>query len=156
MVSFDCKPTLTTSFIYYSGFISTYVAPLAFVLFVTISKEAYDDYLRQQRDKEINSSLYSVIDSNSPKINIEEGDTHPIKLKPASRIKIGDFLFLEKNQRVPADLVLLKCTDSSGTCFVRTDQLDGETDWKLRVAVSSTQSLESNSDLLNVKADLIG
>lgn len=77
-------------------------------------------------------------------------------MKPASRIKIGDFLFLEKNQRVPADLVLLKCTDSSGTCFVRTDQLDGETDWKLRVAVSSTQSLESNSDLLNVKADLIG
>ena len=26
-----------------------------------------------------------------------------------------------------------------GSCFVRTDQLDGETDWKLRVAVTSCQ-----------------
>lgn len=30
---------------------------------------------------------------------------------------------------------------SSGACFIRTDQLDGETDWKLRVAVGCTQRL---------------
>ena len=30
-----------------------------------------------------------------------------------------------------------------GSCFVRTDQLDGETDWKLRVAVPSCQQLQS-------------
>lgn len=125
------------------GFISTYIAPLAFVLFVTISKEAYDDYLRQQRDKEVNSSLYTVITPNHH------------SLKPSSRLKVGDFLLLEKNQRVPADLVLLRCTDSSGTCFVRTDQLDGETDWKLRVALPSTQSLDCDADLLNVKAELL-
>lgn len=28
-----------------------------------------------------------------------------------------------------------------GSCFIRTDQLDGETDWKLKVAVSCTQRL---------------
>lgn len=28
-----------------------------------------------------------------------------------------------------------------GSCFIRTDQLDGETDWKLKVAVSYTQRL---------------
>ena len=32
----------------------------------------------------------------------------------------------------------------SGSCFVRTDQLDGETDWKLKVAVPSCQALSSN------------
>jgi phospholipid-translocating ATPase len=37
--------------------------------------------------------------------------------------------------------VLLCTTEEEGTCFVRTDQLDGETDWKLKVAVSDTQSL---------------
>ncbi|TIB78805.1 hypothetical protein E3Q23_00632 [Wallemia mellicola] len=136
------------------GFISTYIAPLAFVLCVTISKEAYDDYLRQQRDKEVNSSLYSVINPN-PSASLESGDTQAIKLTPSSRIKVGDLLLLEKNQRIPADLVLLRCTDSTGTCFVRTDQLDGETDWKLRVAVPSTQSLESDSDLLHVKAEFL-
>lgn len=31
-----------------------------------------------------------------------------------------------------------------GTCFVRTDQLDGETDWKLRVAVPLCQRLPSD------------
>lgn len=30
---------------------------------------------------------------------------------------------------------------SSGSCFVRTDQLDGETDWKLRLPVACTQRL---------------
>lgn len=30
-----------------------------------------------------------------------------------------------------------------GSCFIRTDQLDGETDWKLRVAVACTQRLSA-------------
>lgn len=48
-------------------------------------------------------------------------------------------VLLEKNQRVPADMVLLSTSEEEGTCFIRTDQLDGETDWKLRVAPAETQ-----------------
>lgn len=33
------------------------------------------------------------------------------------------------------------CPHFSGSCFIRTDQLDGETDWKLKVAVACTQRL---------------
>lgn len=40
-------------------------------------------------------------------------------------------------------MVLLHTSDSSGTIFVRTDQLDGETDWKVREAVKHTQELGS-------------
>ena len=47
--------------------------------------------------------------------------------------------------RAPADLVLLRTTESSGACFIRTDQLDGETDWKLRLAVASSQRLSEDS-----------
>lgn len=36
-----------------------------------------------------------------------------------------------------------------GTCFIRTDQLDGETDWKLRIAAPFTQSLEDISVLIS-------
>lgn len=61
---------------------------------------------------------------------------------------------MEKGQRVPADLVLLRTTEKSGACFVRTDQLDGETDWKLRLAVPATQKLESNSQLFDIKASI--
>ena len=36
---------------------------------------------------------------------------------------------------------IFRTTESAGACFIRTDQLDGETDWKLRLAVPSTQRL---------------
>jgi phospholipid-translocating ATPase len=35
-------------------------------------------------------------------------------------------------------MVLLYTTEKSGSVFIRTDQLDGETDWKLRKAISFT------------------
>lgn len=61
---------------------------------------------------------------------------------------------MEKDQRVPADLVLLRTTEKSGGCFIRTDQLDGETDWKLRLALTKTQNLESNAELFNIHASI--
>lgn len=51
-------------------------------------------------------------------------------------------------------MVLLRTTEKSGACFVRTDQLDGETDWKLRLAVPATQKLENNSQLFDIKASI--
>ena len=57
---------------------------------------------------------------------------------------------------MPADLVLLRTSDSSGTCFIRTDQLDGETDWKLRAAVPTCQKLPSDRDLLVLDAKIYG
>jgi len=41
-------------------------------------------------------------------------------------------------------MVLVRTSEKAGTCFIRTDQLDGETDWKLRLAVPSTQRLTSD------------
>ena len=40
------------------GFLFTYVAPLAFVLCVTIAKEAFDDFQRMRKDKDINNKKY--------------------------------------------------------------------------------------------------
>ena len=48
---------------------------------------------------------------------------------------------------MPADMVLVRTSEKTGTCFIRTDQLDGETDWKLRLAVPSTQRLASDAVL---------
>lgn len=61
---------------------------------------------------------------------------------------------MEKDERVPADLVLLRTSDKSGAVFVRTDQLDGETDWKLRLAVPATQKLLNDSELFNIDATI--
>ncbi|KAF8484318.1 hypothetical protein F5888DRAFT_1834614 [Russula emetica] len=75
-------------------------------------------------------------------------------LIPSSSIRVGDLVLLEKIQRVPADLILLRTSDLSGTCFIRTDQLDGETDWKLHVAVPATQKLPFDHELLNLDAEI--
>lgn len=48
-------------------------------------------------------------------------------------------------------MVLLYTSDASGTVFVRTDQLDGETDWKVRESIKKTQKMASDNieSLLN-------
>lgn len=230
------------------GYLSTYVAPLVFVLMITLGKEALDDIGRRRRDAEANKEEYSVLrlqdtmqrrpnqltrkmgsrmHSNNAKgksssskrtrldaIEEEEesmGTDHAdflsdvqmdeIKIK-ARDLSVGDILKLGKDQRVPADLVILKSytTESAitvsslrpstspsnvseshntileeqpateaetaesnpgqiklnqeshastgvgvGETFLRTDQLDGETDWKLRLASPFTQSLDPRS-----------
>ena len=223
------------------GYLSTYVAPLAFVLAITLGKEALDDIARRKRDAEANKEEYTVlrlrdssdtsgilgkskrnskppsnknsargVSKNSRLEAIEEEEEHlgedsqgafsnievdEIDIKSRD-LKVGDILKLGKDQRVPADLVILKSypnessvtvpsnpvaslvsseethplaeppsastlnsginleqpisvdtstpsTDSGGAgeTFIRTDQLDGETDWKLRLASPLTQSL---------------
>ncbi len=59
-----------------------------------------------------------------------------------------------QDQRVPADMVLLRTTEGSGACFIRTDQLDGETDWKLRLAVPPTQRLGADRELFDIAAQV--
>lgn len=56
----------------------------------------------------------------------------------SASLKVGDIIKVHQNERIPADMVLLYTTEKSGSVFIRTDQLDGETDWKLRKAVSMT------------------
>ncbi|KAI6090963.1 phospholipid-translocating P-type ATPase [Hypoxylon rubiginosum] len=220
------------------GYLSTYIAPLAFVLFITMGKEAYDDIERRRRDNEANSEEYAVLhfgragqqsttlrhpnnlkSSSSRKAHRQpvaqrdrlsdiqeeeeqaegQGAGHPSSFvqeisKKSRDLKVGDVLKLSKGQRVPADVVILKCStpestqaqgqplenaeeqsslvsplendinqiasssgkgknpesnssdvsaeaSSGGETFIRTDQLDGETDWKLRLASALTQTL---------------
>ncbi|KAA8915734.1 hypothetical protein TRICI_002116 [Trichomonascus ciferrii] len=115
------------------GYLSSYIVPLAFVLTITMGKEAWDDIQRRRRDKESNSELYDVVDSP--------------KYCPSKDLKVGNLVRIHKDQRVPADMVLLSSSEKSGESFIRTDQLDGETDWKLRIACPLTQHL--NPDALH-------
>jgi phospholipid-translocating ATPase len=227
------------------GYLSTYIVPLAFVLTITLGKEAIDDISRRKRDNEANSEGYTVITFHEPGLADSERYISRKKLKskenskskrrslvepdrlsdiqeeeesaesqgrqtPAyvvrevvrkSRdLKVGDVIKLGKDQRVPADVVILKSYSNEsavvsnepdiaaeaasedllvdpisdppidqsaataadghestselgntpsadgggvGEAFIRTDQLDGETDWKLRLGSPLTQSLDT-------------
>jgi phospholipid-translocating ATPase len=160
---------------------------------VTMGKEALDDYQRYLRDKESNSTRYLILDRTVSQ-NVEDGLL--TRSVPSAKLKVGDLVVLEKNMRIPADMVLLRTSegpaggsgtqgksgdadspnfagesaaeageqpglvkesngDEGGACFVRTDQLDGETDWKLRIAVTVTQTM-SDSELVRMKGSLYG
>lgn len=54
---------------------------------------------------------------------------------------MGDVVVIKSGNRIPADMITLYSSDEQGTLFLKTDQLDGETDWKLRKAVKMTQAL---------------
>jgi phospholipid-translocating ATPase len=104
------------------GFLISFVAPLVFEVTITMTKEAYDDYQRLLRDREINETLYERID-------MVRGLITDVK---SESLSVGDLIKVKANQRAPADLVVLYTTEKMGSVFIRTDQLDGETDWKLR------------------------
>ncbi|XP_067888575.1 probable phospholipid-transporting ATPase IIB isoform X1 [Heterodontus francisci] len=122
------------------GYLYTYWAPLGFVMAVTIVREALDEFRRYQRDEEMNSQLYSKLTIRG-KVQVRSSD-----------IQVGDLIIVEKNQRIPADMIFLRTSEKSGACFIRTDQLDGETDWKLRVAVCCTQRLPALGDIFTISA----
>lgn len=111
------------------GLLFSYVAPLAFVLLMTLLKEAYDEINRWRRDKDMNNQVYMIWNG---------GEFMPTK---SMDIKEGNIMEIKAGSRIPADCLLLWTSDESHAVFIKTDQLDGETDWKLRNPVMATQKL---------------
>ncbi|KAE8164231.1 hypothetical protein BDV40DRAFT_120722 [Aspergillus tamarii] len=174
------------------GYMSSYIAPLAFVVSISLGKEALDDIGRRRRDAEANAEEFSVLEFDKPlgrqpafasgDVNSEIANARQVT-KRSRDLKVGDVLKIRKNQRLPADVVILKSvsndtahqetmtepsTDliqagqnsappaaepssspaaettnasSASDTFIRTDQLDGETDWKLRLPSVLSQNL---------------
>lgn len=132
------------------GFLFSYLSPLAIVVGVSMLKELYDDINRRIQDKRTNAEEYLV--HRPPTMNLDKSFTEIIQSK---FLKIGDIVELKENQRVPADMVLLKTYNDSGEnhTFIRTDQLDGETDWKLRKAPGLLQKMDVY-DIINLQGHI--
>ncbi|KAG0258279.1 hypothetical protein BG011_003393 [Mortierella polycephala] len=53
-------------------------------------------------------------------------------------LRVGDFIMLKNNQAVPADAIILSTSETEGSCFIETKDLDGETNLKTRVSLHET------------------
>jgi phospholipid-translocating ATPase len=93
------------------GFMISFVAPLVFVLSVTMIKEFYDDNSRRKKDNEINSTTFLCLD-------LMGGKFRKVQSK---KLRVGDLVVLHPNERAPADMLLLWTSDESGSVFIRTD-----------------------------------
>ena len=92
------------------GYLFTYIAPLAFVLLITLIKEAVDDIQRFRKDKALNNKMHE---------NLHRDGT--FGMKTSATLKVGDIIKVSQNERFPADCLLLYTTEKSGSVFIRTD-----------------------------------
>eukprot|EP00850_Spirogloea_muscicola_P014225 SM000100S09452 [mRNA] locus=s100:441754:450844:- [translate_table: standard] len=112
--------------------------PLVLIFSVTACKEGWEDLQRHKRDMLWNEKLVQVT-RNKEKVKVKSQD-----------IRVGDLVWLQKNDEAPCDLVMLCCSQPSGHCFVETAALDGETDLKSRTLPFTTKDV-SVEELQHVK-----
>lgn len=101
--------------------------PLVVIFGVTLVKEGFDDLKRRRADAAANSRIYTVV---------RDGGTKRVQ---AQAIHVGDIVQLFENEEVPCDMVILSSSEASGTAYVQTTNLDGETNLKFRMAHAPTQ-----------------
>nr|VZI45190.1 unnamed protein product [Spirometra erinaceieuropaei] len=99
--------------------------PLLSVLALTAIKDAYEDLRRYRSDQKVNNTLTEVFSL----------DERRYVKRPWASIRPGDFVRLQTNEIIPADILILKSSDISGLCHIETANLDGENNLKQREIV---------------------
>ncbi|XP_006538064.1 phospholipid-transporting ATPase FetA isoform X7 [Mus musculus] len=127
----------------------TTVIPLIVVLSITGVKDAIDDVVkwlpglpsldlkRHRSDQQINNRSVSIL------VN---GRVEEIKWR---NVQVGDIIKLENNHPVTADMLLLSSSEPYGLTYIETADLDGETNLKVKQAISVTSAMEDNLELLS-------
>jgi len=115
----------------------TTLVPLLFFVGISMLKEGHDDLRRSRLDKEDNNRTASVLRSPRVSTLAEEtcAETGPetAVLWTESKwhnFKVGDVLRIQRDQAVPADIVLLNVDGPNGVAYIETMALDGETNLK--------------------------
>ncbi|GAB9475624.1 hypothetical protein Gpo141_00012712 [Globisporangium polare] len=113
---------------------------LLIVLSIDAVFAAIEDSARHRADLKMNARTTLIFDANEPSCFREI---------IWSDVKVGDFLKVCNYDAIPADILLLAVSEPdpeipSGICFIETKSLDGETNLKVRQALSCTFSQLNN------------
>ena len=98
----------------------TMLPPLLLVMFTSMCKDGYEDYVRHCEDARENDSLATVFNRKAGRFEKQRwGD-----------VQIGDFVKVDQDEFFCADMVVVQSTEDEGVCYVETKNLDGETNLK--------------------------
>ncbi|KAF7239981.1 Phospholipid-transporting ATPase 3 [Varanus komodoensis] len=115
----------------------TTVVPLVLVLAVSAAKDAIDDVNRHANDKQVNNRPVKVLVDGS------------LKTDRWRSIQVGDIIKLENNNFVTADLLLLSSSEPHSLTYIETMELDGETNLKVKQALTVTAEMGEDLQALS-------
>ena len=106
---------------------TTAIAPLVFVLAVSLIREAVEDLKRRKLDNEQNSNEVETY-INGTWMKIQSGN-----------LQMGEIVRVKKDGVFPSDLLLIDSNLKDGICFIETGTLDGEKTLKIKNAPNFTK-----------------
>ncbi|VFQ69749.1 unnamed protein product [Cuscuta campestris] len=119
------------------------IAPLVFVVGLSMAKEALEDWRRFIQDM---------------KVNLRKAKVHKscgnFGSRPWMKLRVGDIVKVQKDQFFPADLLLLSSSYEDGICYVETMNLDGETNLKVKRALEVTLNLDDDESFKDFRATI--
>ena len=118
------------------------IAPLIFVISLSIIREGFEDLSRHKSDLELNSSKTA---------RYFKGEWITCDWKDAF---VGDFIKVVRDEFFPTDMICVKSSDPEGNCFIQTSSLDGEKNLKPRMAITETQASMENPNLIRLMGEV--
>lgn len=115
----------------------TILMPLLFVVIVSMVKDGIEDHKRSKSDREENHS--KVLVQRNGKFVHEKW----------SKIWTGEIVKVERDQFLPADLLLLATSTPKQDCFIETKNLDGETNLKPKFVQPMVREIVQDGPTLN-------
>uniref|UniRef100_A0A8B9ZD40 Phospholipid-transporting ATPase n=1 Tax=Anas platyrhynchos TaxID=8839 RepID=A0A8B9ZD40_ANAPL len=117
----------------------TTLVPLLFILTVAGIKEIIEDYVKENNQLTLQTSILFVFLFHAT-----------VLLPLIHQVAVGDIVKVTNGQHLPADMIILSSSEPQAMCYIETANLDGETNLKIRQGLSQTASLQSREELMKV------
>ncbi|CAD8160132.1 unnamed protein product [Paramecium pentaurelia] len=110
------------------------MGPLSIFIFISMIKDFVEDNQKHKSDNdENNRKTYLIRANEAPKEVIW------------SQLRIGDLIKVQKDEQIPADILIIQTSDKKGNVFIDTKNLDGDTILKLKNIPKNLQYFQEQS-----------
>ena len=121
---------------------TTAAFPLIIVVGISMIREGIEDFLRHKSDNKVNQAKAHKLENGTWR----ECDWQ--------NIHVGEFLLINKDEQVPADLVLFSTSDPDAIAYVDTCNLDGETNLKIHQGIQETKTITEPTNISQLQGSV--